>query len=126
MPHRFSERFGRLASVLAFRSWLSCKRRRYACGTCDSVQTERCAPCSLLTCARVQVYPGSLSAPLLLAFVVRQLHRLGLVSDRNRLSRAVAERYSDFLTQVTELGGAHERIVAAVRTLADRDRHEVT
>ena len=74
----------------------------------------------------LQVYPGSLSAPLLLAFVVRQLHRLGLVSDRHRLSRAVAERYSEFLTQVTELGGAHERIVAAVRTLADRDRHEVT
>ena len=90
------------------------------------MQTERCAPCSLLTCAPVQVYPGSLSAPLLLGFVVRQLHRLGLVSDRHRLSRAVAKRYSDFLTQVMELGGAHERIVAAVRTLADRDRHEVT
>ena len=75
----------------------------------------------------LQVYPGSLSAPLLLAFVVRQLHRLGLVSDRHRLSRAMVESYPDFfLTQVSELGGAHERIVAAVRTLADRDRHEVT
>ena len=88
---------------------------------------QRCVPCSLLTCAALQVYPGSLSAPLLLAFVVRQLHRLGLVSDRHRLSRAMVESYPDFfLTQVSELGGAHERIVAAVRTLADRDRHEVT
>ena len=87
---------------------------------------QRCVPCSLLTCAALQVYPGSLSAPLLLAFVVRQLHRLGLVSNRHRLSRAMAESYPDFLTQVSELGGAHERIVAAVRTLADRDRHEVT
>ena len=74
----------------------------------------------------LQVYPGSLSAPLLLAFVVRQLHRLGLVSDRHPSHVLWSKAILIFLTQVSELGGAHERIVAAVRTLADRDRHDVT